>query len=100
MLLSVMLKRNGVKHKGLRRLAFDGDERGVQKEWLPRIKRILNALDVAVSPQELNLPGWRLHELKGDRAGTWSVRVTRNYRITFRWSDGGPLDVDLEDYHE
>ena len=94
-----MLVRNRIKSKALRRLAFDGDESGINPNWLNRVKLILNALDIAVSPYELNLPGWRLHELKGDKAGTFSVRVTKNHRITFSWTDGGPYDVDSEDYH-
>jgi len=94
-----MLVKNRIKSKALRRLAFDGDESGINPNWLERVKLILNALDVAVSPYELDLPGMRLHELKGKRAGTFSVRVTGNYRITFGWSDAGPRDVDLEDYN-
>lgn len=94
-----MLAGNRIRSKALRRLAVRGDESGINPQWLERVKLILNALDVAVSPYELDLPGWRLHELKGNRAGTFSVRVTGNQRITFRWSDGSPVDVDLEDYH-
>ncbi len=94
-----MLVRNRIKSKALRRFAFDGDESGINPSWLKKVRLVLNALDIAVSPYELNLPGWHLHELKGDKAGTFSVRVTKNHRITFRWSDSGPYDVNLEDYH-
>ncbi|QDC07968.1 hypothetical protein FHY55_01335 [Oceanicola sp. D3] len=94
-----MLLHSRIRHKGLKRLVAKGDQRGLNSGWVPRIKRILNALDVAVSPMELDMPGWRLHELKGERAGTFSVRVTGNWRVTFRWDDEGPYDVHLEDYH-
>lgn len=94
-----MLDHGRIKHKGLKRLARDGDERGIQKEWIPRARRILAALDAATSPGELDLPGWRWHEMKGNRKGTYSVLVTGNWRITFEWDDRGPKNVRLEDYH-
>ena len=94
-----MLDSSNIRHKGLKRLWTDNDERGVKKDWLPRTKRILNALDVAVSPAELDMPGWHWHELKGKRKGSYSVRVSGNWRITYSWEDEAPSRVDLEDYH-
>jgi proteic killer suppression protein len=88
-----------IKHKGLKRLAETGDARGINPSWLPRVKQVLFALDVAVSVEELRLPHFRLHQLKGDRQGTYSIWVTKNQRITFKWRAFGPYDVDLEDYH-
>lgn len=94
-----MLEHDEINHKGLKLLARDGDTRGIQVDWVPRLKRILGALNVATSPGELNVPGWNLHELKGDRKGTFSVKVTANWRLTFEWGENGPRNVNLEDYH-
>ena len=60
---------------------------------------MLTALQDARSPRNLDLPGWRPHQLKGDRRGQWSVRVSGNWRIVFRFADGEAVDVDLIDYH-
>ena len=60
---------------------------------------MLTALQDVRSPRNLDLPGWRLHQLKGDRRGQWSVRVSGNWRIVFRFADGEAVDVDLIDYH-
>ena len=60
---------------------------------------MLTALQDARSPRNLDLPGWQLHQLKGDRRGQWSVRVSWNWRIVFRFADGEAVDVDLIDYH-
>ena len=64
-----------------------------------RIKLILDRLNVAIAPDDLNLPGLGFHALKGDRKGAFAVLVTRNWRITFGWEEGDATDVDLEDYH-
>lgn len=64
-----------------------------------KVRRILSALDAAESPLEMNLPGFRLHRLKGDRKGYWSVTVSGNWRIVFRFEDGNAVDIDLLDYH-
>ncbi|MGD1926120.1 MAG: type II toxin-antitoxin system RelE/ParE family toxin [Paracoccaceae bacterium] len=94
-----MLRRSVIKHKGLRRFAFGDDRSGINPQWAERVEEILAALDAAVDPMELDLPHFRLHRLKGYRAGSYSLKVTKNYRITFRWEAGQPVDVDLEDYH-
>ena len=64
-----------------------------------RIRRILTALQDARSPRNMDFPGWRLHPLKGDREGQWSVRVSGNRRIVFRFEGGEAVDIDLVDYH-
>lgn len=64
-----------------------------------KVRRVLSALDAAESPQALDLPGYRLHPLKGSLAGFWSVTVSGNWRIIFRFEDGDAFDVDLLDYH-
>lgn len=64
-----------------------------------RIRSILDRLDTAISPDDLDLPGLGFHSLKGGRKGEFAVVVTRNRRITFGWQEGDAVDVDLEDYH-
>lgn len=64
-----------------------------------RVEEVLGLLDVAEAPKDMNLPGYRLHPLKGDRKGFWSVTVSGNWRIVFRFHDGHACDVDLVDYH-
>ena len=66
---------------------------------MPRIRRILADLDVAERPADLDLPGYRLHLLRGARAGQWSVRVSGNWRVVFRFEGGDAIEVDLVDYH-
>ncbi len=64
-----------------------------------RVKRILFVLDQAETLPEIDMPGFRLHPLTGDRKGCWAITVTKNWRITFRFENGDVFDVDLEDYH-
>jgi toxin HigB-1 len=64
-----------------------------------RIRLILDRLNAAIAPGDLDLPGFGFHALKGDRKGEFAVLVTRNWRITFGWEEGDAIDVDLEDYH-
>ena len=87
------------RHRGLRRLAERDDASRVPPEMLPRIRRILSQLTVAQSAQDMDLPGAQLHRLTGDMQQFWSVRVTGNWRIVFRFVDSEPVDVDLIDYH-
>jgi len=94
-----MLDPGKIINRKLRRLVEHADESGIRPDWLPKTKRILASLNAAISPEELNLPGFGWHRLKGDRAGTYSVLVSRNWRITFKWDHEGPYDIDLEDYH-
>jgi proteic killer suppression protein len=87
------------RHKGLARYFEKNDRRGIDARHSSRIKRVIDALDQATSPEQLNIPGWRLHQLTGDRKGTWSVSVSGNWRITFEFSGTDVVDVNLEDYH-
>jgi proteic killer suppression protein len=87
------------RHKGLRRVFEDGDHRGVPAEMARRIGTMLAALDDAQEVEELNLPSFRLHQLKGDLLGLWAVTVRANWRIVFRFESGQALDVDFVDYH-
>ena len=87
-------------HRGLRRLAERNDARFVPPELTNRIRRILTELASARSPRDLRMPGGaRLHRLRGDRSGQWSVRVSGNWRIVFRFEDDEAVDIDLIDYH-
>ena len=88
-----------VRHKGLRLWLESGDASRLPPDRMSRIAAILRALRSAVSPQDLDMPGWRLHPLSGDRKGFWSVKVCRHWRIIFRFVDGDARDVDLVDYH-
>jgi proteic killer suppression protein len=94
-----MLDPNRITCRKLRRLVEKGQEQGIRAEWRPKVKRILAALHAATSPEELDLPGYRWHILKGDRKGTYAVSVSGNWRITYKWDDDGPYAVDLEEYH-
>ena len=87
------------RHRGLRRLFEDDDRRGLNAQHVERIRRVLAYLERAVEPRDMDLPGWRLHPLKGELAGFWSVTVTANWRIVFRFDAGDVTDVDYVDYH-
>ena len=91
-----MLK--SVRHRALKR-AVRSDRSSLPPEHATRIVRILRELDIAITLQDMALPGYRLHPLKGELAGYWSVRVSANWRILFRMEDGDVFDVDLTDYH-
>lgn len=87
------------RHGGLRRLAEQNDSSKVRADQMKRIASVLAHLDAAIRPADLNLPGFRLHRLKGELKDTWSVTLSGNWRITFRFEDGNAYDVDLTDYH-
>ena len=87
------------RHKGLRLLFENGERRKVPSEYVAKIERVLARLDAASEPGHMDLPGFRLHPLKGDLAGFWSVTVSGNWRIVFRFEGGNACDVDLVDYH-
>ena len=87
------------KHRGLEQFFESGTTRGIQANHAQRIRLILARLSAATSPQDMNLPGSVLHELAGQRKGTWTVRVSGNWRITFTFDGVDACDVDLEDYH-
>lgn len=87
------------KHRGLKRLYEDGDPRAIRPDLVDKVEDILVRLDAAVVPQALNLPGYRLHPLKTDMKGIWSVSVKANWRIVFRFEGADAFDVELMDYH-
>ncbi|MEM8787051.1 MAG: type II toxin-antitoxin system RelE/ParE family toxin [Pseudomonadota bacterium] len=94
-----MLTPDQFSDKRLKQLYQNGVVRGLNNDWLPKIKRYLAALAVAVDPKDLDMPGSHWHQLKGNRSDTYSVRVSGNWRLTYRWIDNGPANVKLEDYH-
>jgi proteic killer suppression protein len=87
------------KHKGLRQLFEDDNPKGVNPEHVRKIKQILSLLNVAQKIDDLDYATFRLHPLKGDLKGCWSMTVRANWRIIFRFEDGKAFDVDLVDYH-
>jgi toxin HigB-1 len=94
------MKVRSVRHKGLKRLIEDDDERGIRPDLVNRVRRILTALLSAQGIEGMaGPPGWRIHQLTGDRTGTWSISVSGNWRITFKIEDETVTDLNLEDYH-
>lgn len=87
------------RHKGLRRLYERDERRLIRSDLVQSVREILTVLDSATGPEGVDLPGLRLHPLKGDRKGLWSVTVRANWRIVFRFEEGHVVDVDLVDYH-
>lgn len=87
------------KHKGLERFFSKSDYRGIPAQYAARIERLLDRLDAAVKPDDMDLPGYRFLPLKGDRKGTYAVSVSGNWRMTFRFVGEDASDIDLEDYH-
>ena len=89
-----------VRHRGLRRLIERNDARGIRPDQQNRVRNILAVLVSAVDMAGVQgPPGWRIHQLAGERARTWSISVSGNWRITFEIRDGGIANLDLEDYH-
>jgi proteic killer suppression protein len=86
-------------HKGLETLFRTGSKAGVQPAHAPRLRRQLAQLDAAAGPQDMGLPGWGLHPLKGELAGHWSIWVNGNWRMTFRFEGTDAVLVDYRDYH-
>lgn len=87
------------RSKSLKRLWENNDERSINPQHVAKAGRILSALDMAVRPEDMNIPGYKLHKLHGDNPPRWSVWVNGNWRITFAFVDGDAIDVDYEDYH-
>ena len=87
------------RSKSLRRFAEHGDAAKLSVSNVRRIETILARLDSASMPEDLNLPGYRFHGLKGQSTGRFAVDASGNWRITFGWDGKDAVDVDLEDYH-
>lgn len=88
-----------LRHKGLRRFFEAGDRSKLSPELIERIALVLLMVDEAEVISELGRPGFRLHPLKGKLAGHWSITISGNWRLTFRFQDGHAYDIDLVDYH-
>ena len=88
-----------IRHKGLKRLYEDDDRRGIAAEHAERLRDILARLDASTTLADMDLPGFRLHPLKGELQGFWAVTVRANWRVIFRFAEGEALDVDYVDYH-
>lgn len=87
------------RHKGLRRLFETGNASGVQASHAKRLRLQLVALDTAKAIKDMDIPGFRLHPLKGSMKGRWSISVNGNWRITFEFREGNAYVLDYEDYH-
>ncbi len=87
------------KHKGLRKFFESGSLAGIQPEHKQKLRMRLIALHTASSIEDMDIPGWRLHNLKGDREGLWAINVSGNWRIVFEFRDGNAYIVNYEDYH-
>jgi toxin HigB-1 len=88
------------RHRGLKRLFEDDDARGIQASFVSKLRDMLAAIDTANVVEEVALfPGWRLHRLKGNLARHWSLTVSGNWRVVFRFENGDAFDLDLVDYH-
>ncbi|WP_142811836.1 type II toxin-antitoxin system RelE/ParE family toxin [Tepidiphilus olei] len=87
------------RHKGLRRFFETGSTSGIQASHAKRLRILLAALETAQTIDDMDIPGFRLHPLKGELGGRWSVSVSGNWRMTFEFRDGNAYVVDYEDYH-
>ena len=87
------------KHKGLKNYFESGTTRGIQAAHSKKLRLQLAALDTATSIDDMDIPGYQLHPLKGNRKGFWSISVNGNWRVTFEFSDGNAFILDYEDYH-
>jgi proteic killer suppression protein len=94
------MQLRSVRHRGLRRLIEDDDDREIRRDL---VRRVRNVIAVLIAAQDMRgvagPPGWRVHQLSGDRAGTWSISVSGNWRITFDLEDSEICNLHLEDYH-
>lgn len=86
-------------HKGLERFYVSGNKSGIQPKHAERLRLILARLDAVREPRDMNLPGLGLHKLSGRLRGFWSLEVSGNWRVIFRFEDGNVMDVDYLDYH-
>ena len=87
------------KHKGLQKYYETGSTKGIQSNHAKKLRMQLAALDTANTIEDIDIPGYRLHQLKGVRKDTWSITVTANWRLTFEFSEGNVYILNYEDYH-
>jgi proteic killer suppression protein len=88
-----------IKHKGLAALYYDDQTKGVSQSQVKRLRYILALLETAINIEDMNIPGLKLHRLKGELVGFHAVSVSGNWRVIFRLENGEATDVDLIDYH-
>jgi proteic killer suppression protein len=88
-----------IRHAGLEKFFLTGSKAGIQPKHAPRLEEQLAVLNVAKRPEQMNVPGWNLHALKGTLKGHWSVKVSGNWRVTFRFEGEDVVLVDYQDYH-
>lgn len=94
------MRIRSVRHRGLMRFIEDDDDRGIRRDLVRRVRNILTTLIAAEDIRGVEgPPGWRVHQLTGNRAGTWSISASGNWRITFDLDGNEICDLDLEDYH-
>ncbi len=89
----------GFRHKGLEKFFKTGSKAGIQAQHAARLRIQLTALDHATNPKDMNAPGWRPHKLSGDMAGFYSISVSGNWRLIFRFEGKDAVEVDYLDYH-
>jgi proteic killer suppression protein len=96
-----MLKQviRSFKNKGIERFFHDGEKSGIDPAHASRLARILDRLDASTTPRDMNLPGFKLHELKGREKGLWAVSISGNWRVIFKFEDNDAVQVDYLDYH-
>lgn len=87
------------KHKGLEKLFFEGSTKGIQPKHKTKLEDILDLIDSMIQIQDVNFPGSRLHKLEPKKENIWSVTVSGNWRVTFKFIDGDAYEVNYTDYH-
>jgi len=87
------------RHKGLQKYFETGSKAGIQADQEGRLRMRLTALDTAICIEDMDLPGFRLHPLKGEREGLWAIDVNKNWRIVFSFEGGNVFVLDYKDYH-
>jgi proteic killer suppression protein len=87
------------KHKGPQKFYEDGSHKTIQPEHIAKLARILDRLDASIEPQDMRLPGFKLHKLSGKEKGTWSVWISGTWRVTFQFKGENAVKVDYTDYH-
>jgi proteic killer suppression protein len=87
------------RHKGIKEFFLAGSTRGIQAAHANRLRLQLGRLDKSREPKDMNVPGWKLHPLRGSLDGHWAVWVNGNWRLTFTFEDGDAVLVDYQDYH-
>ncbi|NOY61045.1 MAG: peptidase [Calditrichaeota bacterium] len=87
------------KSKALEKLYLNDNRKRINPDHVSKLLRILDRLDASVNPQDMNLPGYKLHELKGNQKGVWSVWISGNWRVTFKFESNDAIEIDYTDYH-